>query len=233
MCLQLMGSTIPAIVRGTSWTRSTVAICTVANFSTCAHAETRSSKNKQKRHPDKICAKLSDSKWESWITSTGGKALWQCVTQLRSKALHEDCSDRVECWHGRDMTVEISVTSATEMQMRLSPMIKVTNFMENKPLVSQGEFITVSSSEAQKLKHDTDTMCHEECFFATNALSKHSAQSVSIRNENLYRSPKSTRMAHARSDICVPAAVEDGGCRRMRCPSQHALLGAPRCALRR
>jgi hypothetical protein len=101
----------------------------------------------------------------------GGKALWQCVTQLRSNALHEDCSDRVECWHGRDMTVEISVTSATEMQMRLSPMSKVTNFMENKPLVSQGEFITVASSEAQKLKHDTDTMCHEECFFATNALS--------------------------------------------------------------
>jgi hypothetical protein len=134
-------------------------------------AETRSSKNKQKRHPDKICAKLSDSKWESWITSMGGKALWQCVTQLRNNALHEDCSDRVECWHGRDMTVEISVTSATEMQMRLSPMSKVTNFMENKPPVSQGEFITVASSEAQKLKHDTDTMCHEECFFATKALS--------------------------------------------------------------
>jgi hypothetical protein len=96
-------------------------------------AETRSSKNRQKRHPDTICAKLSDSKWESWITSMGGKALWQCVTRLRSNALHEDCSDRVECWHGRDMTVENSVTSATEMQMRLSPMSKVTNCMETSP----------------------------------------------------------------------------------------------------
>lgn len=68
------------------------------------------------------------------------------------------------------MTVEISVTSATEMQLRLSPMRKVTSFMENQPSVSPGEFITVASSEAQKLKHETDTMCHEECFFATNAM---------------------------------------------------------------
>ncbi len=64
-------------------------------------AETRSSKNKQKQHPDKICAKLSDSKWERWVTSMGGESLWQCVRQLRGEAMHEDCSGRVECSQGR------------------------------------------------------------------------------------------------------------------------------------
>jgi hypothetical protein len=49
-------------------------------------------------------------------------------------------------------------------------MSKVTSFMENKPSTSLGEFITVASSEAQKLKYATDTMRHEECFFVTNAL---------------------------------------------------------------
>ena len=33
-----------------------------------APSDNRSSKIKQKRHPDKICARLSDDKWKSWIT---------------------------------------------------------------------------------------------------------------------------------------------------------------------
>ena len=133
-------------------------------------SETRASKLKQKRHPDKICAKLSDQKWEAWLTAIGGKELWRCAEQLRQQTDGGDSGDRLDCWHGRDMTVEISISSVTEMQLRISPMEKLTSSLERKPLLSPGEFIMITSSEAQKLKHATDTMCHEECFFATNAL---------------------------------------------------------------
>ncbi|MBL6911070.1 MAG: hypothetical protein ISR34_11690 [Pirellulales bacterium] len=136
-----------------------------------APSDNRSSKIKQKRHPDKIGARLSDDKWKSWITLVAGADLWSCVERLRARSLDESCDERVQCWQGRNMTIEVTVGSATEMQLRVSPMDKITAFMECCPAMSAGEYIQVSSSEAQKLKHDTDTMCHEECFFATNALS--------------------------------------------------------------
>jgi hypothetical protein len=71
----------------------------------------RASKLKQKRHPDKICAKLSDQKWEAWLTAIGGKELWRCAEQLRQQTVGGDTGDRLDCWHGRDMTVEISISS--------------------------------------------------------------------------------------------------------------------------
>ena len=45
------------------------------------------------------------------------------------------------------MTIEVTVGSATEMQLRVSPMDKITAFMECCPAISAGEYIQVSSSE--------------------------------------------------------------------------------------
>jgi hypothetical protein len=167
---------------------------------------TRASKLKQKRHPDKICAKLSDQKWEAWLTSIGGKELWRCAEQLRQQTVGGDTGDRLDCWHGRDMTVEISISSVTEMQLRISPMEKLTSSLERKPLLSPGEFIMIASSEAQKLKHATDTMCHEECFFATNALD---AQTYCPSCCNPDRKPvplsKVDNKGHGHSDTSAPA----------------------------
>ena len=136
-----------------------------------APSDRRSSKLKQKRHPDKICARLSDEKWKAWVEATAGPELWSHVERLRAQVRDEPLSDYMQCWHSKNMTVEVLVGSATELQLRVSPMDKIAMFMERKPTLSPEEYIRVSSSEVQKLKHDTDTVCHEECFFATNAMS--------------------------------------------------------------
>ena len=68
-----------------------------------------------------MCETLGPEVGGSWLTAIGGKELWRCAEQLRQQTDGGDSGDRLDCWHGRDMTVEISISSVTEMQLRISP----------------------------------------------------------------------------------------------------------------
>ena len=43
--------------------------------------------------------------------------------------------------------------------------------LEQRPDIDAGEYLQINQSNEQKLRHNTGAMCHEECFFATNAMS--------------------------------------------------------------
>ena len=45
--------------------------------------------------------------------------------------------------------------------------------MANVPMLDKNESVRVSPSELVKLTHKSDTLCHEEGFFDTNALYVH------------------------------------------------------------
>jgi len=41
----------------------------------------------------------------------------------------------------------------------------LTDLLEQRPDIDAGEYLQLNQSNEQKLRHDTDAMCHEECFF--------------------------------------------------------------------
>jgi len=47
----------------------------------------------------------------------------------------------------------------------------ITDVLEQRPDIDAGEYIQLNQSNEQKLRHDTDAICHEELFFATNVMS--------------------------------------------------------------
>jgi len=47
----------------------------------------------------------------------------------------------------------------------------LTDVLEQRPDIDAGAYLQINQSNEQKLRHDTDAMCHEICFFATNAMS--------------------------------------------------------------
>jgi len=47
----------------------------------------------------------------------------------------------------------------------------LTDLLEQRPEIDAGEYFQINQSKEQELRHDTDAMCHEECFVATNARS--------------------------------------------------------------
>jgi len=47
----------------------------------------------------------------------------------------------------------------------------LTDLLEQRPDIDTGEYLQINQSNEQKVRHDTDAMCHEECFFARNAMS--------------------------------------------------------------
>ena len=72
-----------------------------------------------------------------------------------------------------DITIELTKISNMELQVRVSPLHLISELMVNVPMLSKDEFVRVSQSELVKLTHKRDTLCHEECFLATNALDVH------------------------------------------------------------
>ena len=46
----------------------------------------------------------------------------------------------------------------------------LTDLLEQRPDIDAGEYLQINQSNEQKLRHDTDGMCHEEGIFATNAM---------------------------------------------------------------
>ena len=46
----------------------------------------------------------------------------------------------------------------------------LTDLLEQRPDIDALEYLEINQSNEQTLRHDTDTMCHEEYFFATNAI---------------------------------------------------------------
>ena len=47
----------------------------------------------------------------------------------------------------------------------------LTDLLEQRPDIDAGEYLQLNQTNEQKLRHDTDAMCHEERVFATNAMS--------------------------------------------------------------
>jgi len=47
----------------------------------------------------------------------------------------------------------------------------LTDVLEQRPDIDAGAYLQINQSNEQKLRHDTDAMCQEICFFATNAMS--------------------------------------------------------------
>ena len=134
----------------------------------------RMSKVVSKRHPDKIDGRLTLKKWIDWLAGTLGA---QVVPEIRRVWEYErDSGEAVRpCRLAQgEITVELTKTSKSEMRVRVSPLHLITELMDSMPTLSDGEFIRASQSELQKLSHTSDTLCHEECFFATNAMDVHS-----------------------------------------------------------
>ena len=132
------------------------------------------SKVVSKRHPDKIDGRLTLKKWIDWLAGTLGA---QVVPEIRRVWEYErDSGEAVRpCRLAQgEITVELTKTSKSEMRVRVSPLHLITELMDSMPTLSDGEFIRASQSELQKLSHTSDTLCHEECFFATNAMDVHS-----------------------------------------------------------
>jgi len=50
-------------------------------------------------------------------------------------------------------------------------MYLLIDLLEQRPDIDAGENLQINQSNEQKLRHDTDAMCHEEFVFATNAMS--------------------------------------------------------------
>jgi len=46
----------------------------------------------------------------------------------------------------------------------------LTDLLEQRLDIDAGKYLQINKSNEQKLRHDTDAMCHEESFFATNAM---------------------------------------------------------------
>ena len=128
----------------------------------------RASRHKSKRHPDKIDARLSHRKWIDWITTLkGGKEICEKIINFQNRSAEEQTAQMLG---SGEITLEILRTSASEMRIRCSPMHVLTDLLQQKPELDVGEFIVVSSSDLQKIKHESDSVCHEEFFFATNAM---------------------------------------------------------------
>jgi len=47
----------------------------------------------------------------------------------------------------------------------------LTDLLEQRPDLDAGEYLQINQSNEQKLRHNTDAMCHEEYFFTMNAMS--------------------------------------------------------------
>jgi len=70
-------------------------------------------------------------------------------------------------------TIELTRLALCHLGVRISPMHLLTDLLKQRPDIDAGEYLQINQSNEQNLRHDTDTgtMCHEECFLATNAVS--------------------------------------------------------------
>ena len=60
-----------------------------------------------------------------------------------------------------------------ESQVRVRPPPLINEVVANVLTLDKDRFVKVSQSDFIKLTHKSDTLCHEESFFATNDLDVH------------------------------------------------------------
>ena len=133
----------------------------------------RMSKIVSKRHPDKIDGRMSKDKWENWLVGVLGVQLVSEFGRIWDYQRDADEAVQQHRLAQGDITIELTKMSNMELRVRVSPLHLITELMTNVPMLDKDEFVRVSQSELVKLAHKSDTLCHEECFFATNALDVH------------------------------------------------------------
>ena len=125
----------------------------------------RSSKLRHKRHPDLITGRMSLQRWSGWLSSVFGTEFDKCLQHVWNSASGEPL-----LFQDASRSVEVTRSSLTEIKIRVSPMHLLTTLMERLPSLELTEFVQLGVSVEQKLRHKTDTLCHEEAFFGINAV---------------------------------------------------------------
>jgi hypothetical protein len=111
----------------------------------------------------------------TWIEAVFGVQLASSLTNSSHHGPDDDHEMAPTILASPTVTVEFTRRSQTEWKLRISPVSELTNFLELRPTLLAGEYVKVNASSGNALPANTrNGLCHEETFFATNAMNHRS-----------------------------------------------------------
>jgi len=129
----------------------------------------RASQNPAKKHPDNLSGRLLRAKWSCWLKYVLGDEVDRCLHQAWGSDEEWDGIDdqqgKPHRYYTDHATIELTRLAPCDLRVKISPIHLLTDLLEQRPDIDAGEYLQINQSNEQKLRHDTDAICHEECFF--------------------------------------------------------------------
>jgi len=137
--------------------------------------EYRAFRNSAKKHPDNLSGRLSRAKWSCWPKRVLGDKVDSCFHQAWGSDEEWDGIDEQQgkpyCYCTDHATIEFTRLAPCDLRVRIIPIHLLTDLLEQRPDIDAGAYLQINQSNEKKLRQDTGAMCHEQCLFATNAMS--------------------------------------------------------------